>query len=148
MSKHLTQWPGTTRTLEFIKTILIAYLALSTTAFANEFDNRVTEGQRSAATPQGSQYHPLMEPAISTAIGVCVPPGSTTPSNTGDFTLVAYVSRDGKLSAVDVQPKTAVAMCFAAQIGTMHLSPPPASPSTSTASRSGYPIVVKMSVRM
>jgi hypothetical protein len=144
MSKRLTHWPGTTRVRKFIKTILIAYPLLSTTAFANDFDSRVTEGKRAAATPPGSQYQQLMGPAITEAIGACVPPGSTTPSNIGDFTLVADVSRDGTLSAVDVQPKTAVAMCFAAQFSTLHLNPP----LPSTESRAGYPIVVKMSVRM
>jgi hypothetical protein len=142
MSKRLTQWPGTTQALEFIKTILIAYWALSTTAFANDFDNRVAEGKRAAAAPQGSQYHQSMGPVISEAIGVCVPPDSTLRSNVGDFTLVAYVSQAGKPAAVDVQPKTAVALCFAAQFENAQLSAPP-----TAVSRSGFPVAVTMSVR-
>jgi hypothetical protein len=142
MPKRHAQWPGTTRALELIKNILIAYLALSTVAFATEFDSRLTQAANAKATAEGSTYHQSMGPAIGEAIGACVPAGSTLRSNVGDFTLVAYVSQVGKPVSVEVQPKSAVALCFAAQFETAQLPPPP-----SVASRSGFPIAVKMSVR-
>ena len=127
-----------------MKFFLITTFFLSTTALANDFESRVIAAANAKATPQGTQYHESMRPAISAAIGTCVPPDTTAPSSAGNFTLVGYVSRAGKIFLVDVQPKTAVAMCFAAQLVKMHLTSPPPPP----ASQAGFPIAVKMSVRM
>jgi hypothetical protein len=126
-----------------MKSLLIATMIFSTVACAGEFERRVDEAASAKATVQGSQYDQTMGPAIGAAIGSCVPPGSNTPSNVGDFTLIGYVSRAGKIFSVDVQPKTAVAMCFAAQFTQMRLTPPP----PSLLSRWGFPIAVKLSVR-
>ena len=126
-----------------MKHILIVCLCLSTPAFAEDFASRVAEAKRASSTAQGRKYDHALGPAIGAAIRACVPPGSTSDANFGDFVLVGYVARSGAISSVEVMPKTEVSVCFGAQFEQARLPPPPAYGD----SPQGFPIVVEMSIR-
>jgi hypothetical protein len=57
------------------------------------------------------------------------------------FTLVADVRSDGTPVAIEVQPATPVASCFATWFGTNTLPPPPTLPDTPT-----YPLEIDVSI--
>jgi hypothetical protein len=73
------------------------------------------------------------------ALKACI--RSNAPADKSPFTLVADVRRDGTPSAIEVQPATPVASCFATWFGTNTLPPPPALPDTST-----YPLEIDVSI--
>ncbi len=125
-----------------MKRILIACLLLSTTAFADDFANRIAEAKKASATQEGKTYDQALGSAIGTAMRTCVPPGSTSQANLGDFILVGYVDKGGVISSVELRPKTEISTCFAAHFAQERLMTPP----EHGASPLGYPIVVEMSV--
>jgi hypothetical protein len=122
--------------------ILIVCVLLSTAALADDFASRVAEAKRASSTPEGKKYDQSLAPALGAAMRACVPPRSTSQANLGKFTLVANVRRSGVVSSVEVQPKTEVSRCFAAQFAQKRLAPPP----VSDGSTQGFPIAVEMSV--
>jgi hypothetical protein len=58
------------------------------------------------------------------------------------FTLVADITPDGKLDAIDVQPATNIASCFAAGVTRISLPPPPRYPG-----HSSFPMTLQMRIR-
>ena len=129
-------------TLGLMKRILLACVLFSTAALADNFADRVAEARKASSTPEGKKYDQLLVPAIGAAMRACVPPGSTSPANLGKFTLIGYVASSGAVSLIEVQPKTEVSVCFAAQFEQARFASPP----KSGQSKVGFPIAVEMSL--
>ena len=117
-------------------------LTYSCFACAADFDARVVEAKIKAKTPDGKKYEASTLPAIQAAMTTCIPPGTTNPENLGKFTLVAYVTKSGILSAVEVQPKTKVSQCFSELFAKSQLFTPP----SALTNELGYPLEVTMSI--
>jgi hypothetical protein len=127
----------------FMKKIVVLFLCASSIAYASDFSARVAEGNRLSATSPGKKYESSLGTSIRTAIQFCIPPGSVAPENRGPFAMVAYVSKSGALSAVEVQPKTKNPECFAQKLAQGSLPIPPEEGAT----KLGYPITIEMMVR-
>jgi hypothetical protein len=58
------------------------------------------------------------------------------------FTLVADITRDGKLSTVDVRPATNIAFCFASGLTRISFPKPPRYPG-----HIGFPMTIEMRIK-
>jgi hypothetical protein len=118
--------------------LLVPLLALAIAPLhaAPTFATRVAAAEAAVAKPGGFAYDTALVPAIHAAVLPCVPDGSD-PARGGGFVLVADVDETGRLRAVDVQPASPIARCFAQRFGATRLRPPPAAPRP-------WPIVVRM----
>jgi|SRR5882672_4673840 len=125
-----------------MKRILLASVLFSTIALADDFADRAAEAKRASSTPEGRKYDQSLVPAIGAAMRACVPPDSTSPADLGKFTLIGFVASSGAVSLIEVQPKTEVSVCFAAQFEQARFASPP----KSGQSKLGFPIAVEMSV--
>jgi hypothetical protein len=66
----------------------------------------------------------MQTPAMKEKVAKCLKAPGTSKEN---FTLVADITKEGKVSGIDYQPRTNTAECLAAALSTMELPPPPAS---------------------
>ena len=94
---------------------------------ASSFAARVLRSKLIEAGSTGPAYQQtlwaqLNDPTTD-ALKACI--RSNAPADKSPFTLVADVRRDGTPSAIEVQPATPVASCFATWFGTNTLPPPP-----------------------
>lgn len=110
---------------------------------ANSFAARVLRSKLIEAGSTGPAYQQtlwaqLNDPTTD-ALKACI--RSNAPADKSPFTLVADVRRDGTPSAIEVQPATPVASCFATWFGTNTLPPPPTLPDTAT-----YPLEIDVSI--
>ena len=105
----------------------LALLLLSVTTFSHaaDFATRVKAAQLVLASPSMKGYEASWGRAIQTSLVRCVPTGSTSPANLGEFTFVANVSSSGAVFDVKVEPATSVSQCFAGHFGIAQLPPPP-----------------------
>ena len=106
-------------------------------ALADDFTARLAESKAVEASAEGTAFARILEPFYGAAIRECIPPGSTDATNLGSFAFVGTLSGAGKLSNVEVRPKTRVSQCFASQLGRSQLPKPPKSP---------YPVHVEMRI--
>ena len=110
---------------------------------ASSFAARVLRSKLIEAGSTGPAYQQtlwaqLNDPTTD-ALKACI--RSNAPADKSPFTLVADVRRDGTPSAIEVQPATPVASCFATWFGTNTLPPPPTLPDTAT-----YPLEIDVSI--
>jgi hypothetical protein len=108
----------------------------------NPFQQRIGAANFMQKTPQGAAYAQGFTPLVQAAIQSCIPPGTKPPGSLGTFIFVANVTKVGEISAADVQPRSTVAACFAANFAQNHLPPPP----LPADARIDYPIVVEVDV--
>lgn len=111
-------------------------------AAPDPFQQRIGAADFVQKTPRGAAYAQGFAPLVRAAIQSCIPPGATPPDSLGKFIFVANVTKDGGITAGDVQPRTAIAECFAGQFARNHMPPPP----IPADARIGYPIVVELDV--
>lgn len=108
-----------------MRTIALTMALLSSSAPAEDFDARQKAGEAALADKKGQQYVATWGAAMQTSLPTCIPVGSTSPENLGTFTFVANVDATGTVSAIEVQPSTAVSRCFAEKFSRAQLPPPP-----------------------
>ena len=105
--------------------IVCALLILSPVAISASFEERAAVAKEIADSTKGSNYESSLGQFIYNAITACIPPGSTDVGNLGKFSLVADVSKDGKVQNPEVQPVTHVSSCFKSEFETQSLPDPP-----------------------
>jgi hypothetical protein len=115
--------------LELMKKLVWTLLFLSGIALAGDFESRVKAGRQALGTVAGQSYEASWGAIMKTILPACIPVGSESPANLGKFTFVADVAPSGLVSAVAVEPTTAVSLCFARRFNGAQLPQPPASPS-------------------
>jgi hypothetical protein len=120
--------------------IFIIAMSITCTAIADEFQARLMAGRQALQSPAGKIYEHSLSSAIIRAIGECVPPDS--PSQTGTFSFVGYVSPLGVISSIEVQPGTAASRCFADKFGKATLPVPPVAPRGFKA----FPLTIDMEI--
>lgn len=112
-------------------------------ASASNFAARVLRGKLIEAGSTGPAYQQTMWAQLNgpttDALQACI--RSHAPADKSPFTLVADVRSDGTPVAVEVQPATPVASCFATWFGTNTLPPPPALPDITR-----YPLEIEVSI--
>ena len=86
---------------------------------------RMKAGKEALATPEGQKYEVSWGEVMGAVLRGCIPPGSTSPANLGNFTFVADVDRIGTVSSVEVRPSTHVSRCFAKRFRASKLPQPP-----------------------
>jgi len=110
---------------------------------ASSFAARVLRSKLIEAGSTGPAYQQTLWAQLNgpttDALKACI--RSHAPADKSPFTLVADVRSDGTPVAIEVQPATPVASCFATWFGTNTLPPPPALPDTST-----YPLEIDVSI--
>jgi len=117
-------------------------LLIAVVAEAENMDSRISEAKSVTSSSTGKSYDALLSPSIGKAIKTCVPPGSTSPANLGNFTLVAYVAADGSTREIEVRPSTSISKCFAQKFSSLKMPAPP----EALIAKNGVPIVVEMSI--
>lgn len=117
--------------------------ATSAAAAATTFAARVMRGKLVEAGSTGPAYQKALwtqlDGPTTAALKACI--RDHAPADKSPFTLVADVRPDGTPGAIEVQPATPVATCFATWFGTTTLPPPPALPDTPT-----YPLEIDVSI--
>jgi hypothetical protein len=123
------------------KLILIALLLVvsSHEAFSDDFEMRMTAGNKALSSPEGQTYEQSLGPAIQSAMTKCLPPAS---QYTGQFALVGNVVRSGKVTSVEVRPIDDIAQCFAERIKESTLPVPP----LSSEGIEAFPITIEMNI--
>ena len=124
-------------TLEPVRILVTVLTVWCASAFAGDISARIAESKAAEASPEGREFTRSLWPVYGTAMRNCVPPGSNDPANLGAFVLVGRMSRDGRLTDVEVQPETKISRCFAAQLYQAHFPSPP---------KSDYPVHIEMKV--
>lgn len=109
----------------------------------HSFAARMLSGKLVEAGPTGPAYQKqlwdrLTDPTAA-ALKACI--ASNTPADKSPFTVVADVQPNGTPSAIEVQPATPVANCFAAWFAKATLPPPPKLPDAAS-----YPIEIDISI--
>jgi hypothetical protein len=107
------------------RTSLTVALLLPLAAHAADFDARVAQAEATIATPDGYAYDLALVPAIHAATARCVPPGRAAARKADSFVAVASVDSAGRVHDVAVRPLTKLSQCFARQLATTKLQPPP-----------------------
>jgi hypothetical protein len=123
-----------------VKLSALLLLASPSLAVAADFDTRVAQAQAAIGTREGYAYDMALVPAIHAATVKCVPPGRAAARRADVFTAIATVDAGGRVSDVQVRPATPLALCFARQLGTLKLRPPPRPPR----GHAGHPILVQV----
>lgn len=117
--------------------------AVAAAAPATTFAARVMRGKLVETGSTGPAYQKALwaqlDGPTTDALKACI--HTHAPADKSPFTLVADLRPDGTPSAVEVQPATPVATCFATWFGTTTLPPPPAVPDTPT-----YPLEIDVSI--
>jgi hypothetical protein len=124
-----------------LKLILITllFLASSNDAFSDDFEMRLTAGNKALSSPEGKTYELSLSPAIQSAMMRCLPPASPY---TGQFALIGNVLRSGKVTSVEVRPIDDVSQCFAERIKESTLPVPP----LSSEGIEAFPITIEMNI--
>ncbi len=108
--------------------------AVASAAPAASFTARVLRGKLIEAGSTGPAYQKALWAQLNgpttDALKTCI--RDNAPADKSSFTLVADVRHDGTPGALEVQPATSVATCFATWFGSTTLPPPPTLPDTPT----------------
>ena len=125
-----------------LKLILITllFLASSNDAFSDDFEMRLTAGNKALSSPEGKTYELSLSPAIQSAMMRCLPPSAAP--YTGQFALIGNVLRSGKVTSVEVRPIDDVSQCFAERIKESTLPVPP----LSSEGIEAFPITIEMNI--
>ena len=124
--------------------MLLGFLLLLTvtSAVAEPFEARVTAARNAAETPDTRSYDRVMFEAVgarlANAFQSCA---ATAPGPKVPFVLVADLTPAGKPTAVDVQPRTEIATCFAGRFAALTFPAPPA-----VGDRTHYPVYLDMRI--
>jgi len=123
------------------KLIFIALLlaASSNEAFSDDFETRLTAGNKALSSSEGQTYEQSLGPAIQSAMMKCLPPASPY---TGQFALVGNVLRSGKVVSVEIRPIDDISQCFAERIKESTLPVPP----LSSEGLEAFPITIEMNI--
>ena len=123
------------------KLILIAllFVASSNEAFSDDFEMRLTAGNKALSSSEGQTYEQSLGPAIQSAVMKCLPPAS---SYTGQFALIGNVVRSGKVISVEVRPLDDISQCFAERIKESTFPVPP----LSSEGVEAFPITIEMNI--
>jgi hypothetical protein len=123
------------------KLILITLLLVASSheAFSDDFEMRLTAGNKALSSPEGKAYELSLSPAIQSAMMKCLPPAS---QYTGQFALIGNVVRSGKVTSVEVRPIDDISQCFAERIKESTLPVPP----LSSEGIEAFPITIEMNI--
>jgi hypothetical protein len=120
--------------------ITLLFVFLSNEAFSDDFEMRLSAGNKALSSPEGQTYEQSLSPAIQSAMMKCLPPAS---QYTGQFALIGNVARSGKVTSVEVRPvDDDVSRCFAERVKESTLPVPPLSSEGSE----GFPITIEMNI--
>jgi hypothetical protein len=121
--------------------LLIALLMVASSheAFSDDFEMRMTAGNKALSSPEGQTYEQSLGPAIQSAMMKCLPPAS---QYTGRFALIGNVLRSGKVASVEVRPIDDISQCFAERIKESTLPVPPLSSEAIEA----FPITIELNI--
>ncbi len=119
--------------------ITLLFAASSHEAFADDFDMRLTAGNKALSSTEGQTYEQSLSPAIQSAMMKCLPPGSPY---TGHFALIGNVLRSGKVTSVEARPIDDISQCFAERIKEAALPVPP----LSSEGVETFPITIEMNI--
>ena len=108
-----------------MKYFALLLLTYGSFAHADAFAIRVKAGELALASSSGQRYEASWGKTMQASLIACVPVGSTSSANLGEFTFVANVSSNGAISSVQVKPLTPVSECFARHFADVQLPPPP-----------------------
>jgi hypothetical protein len=124
------------------KLILITLLvvASSNEAFSDDFEMRLTAGNKALSSPEGKTYELSLSTAIQSAMMRCLPPSASP--YTGQFALIGNVLRSGKVTSVEVRPINDISQCFAERIKESTLPVPP----LSSEGIEAFPITIEMRI--
>jgi hypothetical protein len=103
---------------------LVLLLAASA-ASGSDFESRVAEAKKAAASPEGQRYAAEAGPTLGSAMASCIPPGTTDPKNLGEFILIGRVTAQGELKDYAVNSTSTVALCFARAVAQSRWPVPP-----------------------
>ncbi|MCW5626336.1 MAG: hypothetical protein KIT73_16600 [Burkholderiales bacterium] len=123
---------------------LLGFLLLLTTtsAVGATFEERVAAARNAAEAPETRSYDRVMFDAVgarlANAFQSCA---ATAPGTKAPFVLVADLTPTGKPTAVDVQPRTEIAACFAGRFAALTFPAPPA-----IGGRTHYPVYLDMRI--
>ena len=119
--------------------ITLLLVASSNKAFSDDFEMRLTAGNKALSSPEGKPYEQSLSPAIQSAMMKCLPP---TSHYTGQFALIGNVVRSGKVTSVEVRPIDDISQCFAERIKESTLPVPP----LSSEGNEAFPITIEMNI--
>ena len=119
--------------------ITLLLVASSNKAFSDDFEMRLTAGNKALSSPEGKPYEQSLSPAIHSAMMKCLPPAS---HYTGQFALIGNVVRSGKVASVEVRPIDDISQCFAERIKESSLPVPP----LSSEGIEAFPITIEMNI--
>ena len=119
--------------------ITLLFIALSNEAFSDDFETRLTAGNKALSSSEGQTYEQKLGPAIQSAMMKCLPPAS---QYTGQFALIGNVVRSGKVISVEVRPLDDISQCFAERIKESTFPVPPL-PSEGL---EAFPITIEMNI--
>ncbi|WP_109127480.1 peptidase C13 [Dyella sp. C11] len=121
--------------------ILLAVALQLSPAAGNDFISRVSQAKLAEGAATGPAYQKQMWDRIGNpttdAYKACL---ASSPDDKAPFTLVADVTKDGRLSRIAVQPETPVAKCMASHFTSWMLPAPPATPVP-------YPVEIDFSIK-
>ena len=116
---------------------------LSSPAFGDTFQNRVTLAKAAEAAPAYSPYQKTMwqaaGPTLASGMKHCFDSIKNPP--TTPFTVVADLRAGGTATRIEARPQTNISTCVAAVIAALHFPSPP-----EYAGHRTFPIVIEMRV--
>ncbi len=123
------------RILWILAGCMVSLAALA--ADTHSFSERVQRAKALKEQPKPAAYiEKHVFPALQPVQKCLEAPGTSTES----FTVVADITKEGKIANVDTLPQTDTAQCFATALRALHFPPPPVS------DESGMPIVLEVTL--
>jgi hypothetical protein len=119
--------------------ITLLLVVSSDEAFSDDFEMRLTAGNKALSSSEGQTYEQSLGPAIQSAMTKCLP--FVTPY-TGQFALIGNVSKSGKVTSVEVRPIDDISQCFAERIKESTFPVPP----LSSEGLEAFPITIEMNI--
>ena len=132
------------RTLERMhRALLLVWMVWPALAFAEAFDDRFKLAKDAETSETYKPYQRVMYQSIGNHLANTMRScfGKTEKPETNAFVLLADVDAGGTARAIDVRPKTSIAICFAQGVATAPFPTPPAFPG-----RDAFPIVIEMKI--
>ena len=107
------------------KIVAAATLVSANLAIADDFPARVEVGKLALRSRVAQEYESSWAPQVSGAMTACTTLGIKPSGGFERFAFVGNISAEGKVSDIEVRPKTALSLCFAKHFNNAQLPPPP-----------------------
>lgn len=113
------------RHVETMSRVTLALIAVTASADAATFEERLERANAAFDSEQGGAYQKQLGPNIQRAIRQCAPGGPAGKGLSGKLVLVADVSADGKIRNPMVRPETRASTCIVEALSAQSLPAPP-----------------------